>query len=95
MKNLVLRIREAGNTWNPSLKVLRDKGYSLWIVPSDEDEEFTDFRAEKNGREFSATNPNVLLGLVAMQEWRGDDWKYKSNEPDILDELFSKAYPDE
>jgi len=94
-KDLKLLIREAGNTHNPALIVLREKGYSLWIEPDqDEESEYTDWRAEKNDRQFSATDPNVLLGLVAMQEWRGDSWQCKVVEPDISDELFSKAYPD-
>ncbi len=89
-------IREAGNTQNPSLLVLREKGYDLWIEPDEEEEsEFTDWRAEKDGRQFSATDPNALLGLVAMQEWRGDNWQLKKSEPSISDELFEAAYPDE
>lgn len=88
-------IRIAGNTQNPSLITLREKGYRLWIEPDDEESEFTDWNAEKDGRYFSATDPVELLGLVAMQEFRGDDWRVKPDEPDISDELFSAAYPDD
>lgn len=93
---LKLVIREAGNTWNPSLNVLRQKGYKLWITPEeDETIDFTEWCAEKDGRQFSATDPNILLGLVAMQEWRGDDWQKKEFDTNIRDELFSEAYPDD
>ena len=87
-------IRDAGNTEIPALIVLRDKGYDLWIEP-DENKKWIDWRAEKECRQFSATSPNILLGLVSMQEWRGDEWQLKASEPDLYDELLSKAYPDE
>lgn len=87
-------IRIAGNTQNPALNTLREKGYRLWIEPNDE-AEFLDWNAEKSGRYFSATDPVELLGLVAMHEYRGDDWQARSSEPDICDELFSNAYPEE
>jgi hypothetical protein len=79
----------------PALLVLREKGYDLWIEPTDEEGELSDYRAEKGGRQFSATCPVSLLGLVAMQEARGDDWRWKPSEPDINDELFESAYPDD
>ena len=95
MKKLKLMIREAGNTWNPALNVLRKKGYKLWIEPDkDETDPYTDWRAEKDGRRFSATDPNILLGLVAMQELRGDDWRHQESDTDIYAELYSEAYPD-
>lgn len=91
-----LSIRIAGNTQNPVLMALRAKGYRLWIEPDeDPDCEFEDWNAEKDGRYFSATNPLELLGLVAMQEVRGDDWQAELDDPDIYDELLSAAYPDE
>lgn len=89
--NRILSIRIAGNTQNPALNTLREKGYRLWIEPDDpsEDEpEFIDWNAEKGGRYFSATGPVELLGLVAIQEYRGDDWQQKIDEPDIGSELI-------
>ena len=95
-RNLTIRI--AGNTQNPALNTLREKGYKLWIEPDDpneEESEFIDWNAEKNGRYFSATDPVELLGLVAMWEFRGDDWQHKTEEPDIAGELIHAAFPDE
>ncbi len=87
-------IKEADNTQNSALLVLRDKGYKLWIVPNLDSNipMFTDWRAEKNGWEFSATDPTVLLGMISMHEYRGDDWQLKTDEPNISDDLFFEAY---
>lgn len=75
---------------------LRAKGYRLWIEPDKDPEcEFENWNAEKDGRYFSATNPEELLGLVAMQDVRGDDWQAKLGDSDIYDELLSTAYPEE
>ena len=93
-----LSIRIAGNTQNPALNTLREKGYKLWIEPDDlseESGEFIDWNAQKNGRYFSATDPAELLGLVAMWEFRGDDWQQKTGESNIADELIHAAYPGE
>lgn len=49
----------------------------------------------KNGRYFSATNPVELLRLVAMWEFRGDDWEQKMKEVNIVDELIEATYPNE
>ena len=87
----MLSIRIAGNTGNPCLLALRAKGYRLtnWYHPDGEYR--SNFDAEKDGRQFSATSPEELLGLVAMWEVRGDDWRKKPDEPSICDELAEKA----
>ena len=86
----MLSIRIAGNTGNPCLLALRAKGYRLtnWYHPDGEYR--SNFDAEKDGRQFSATSPEELLGLVAW-EVRGDDWRKKPDEPSICDELAEKA----
>ena len=89
-----LSIRVAGNTHNPALNTLREKGYRVWIEPDDPSEkepEFIDWNAEKEGRYFSAVDPVQLLGLVAMQEHRGDDWQQQMDEPDMCHELIDEA----
>ena len=91
-------IRIAGNTEIPALLALRAKGYRVWLEymkvedPKNPWHPYTpDYQAEKDGAYFSATTPVELLGLVAMWETRGDDWKFKRGEPDILNELMESA----
>lgn len=78
MTNLVA----AGNTYNPSLIVLRTKGYHLWI---DEDGERNLWNASREGNKFMAYSPPELLGIVSLWEALGDDWNQQ--KPDILGEL--------
>jgi hypothetical protein len=91
-------IRIAGNTEMPALLALRAKGYRVWLEYMKVDNPknpwhpyMPDYQAEKAGAYFSATTPLELLGLVAMWETRGDDWKFRRGEPDILDELMESA----
>ncbi len=89
-------LRSAGDTDNPCLLVLRSKGYELTLsFTKDRQGDYRqEIDAEKDGRLFSATTPAELLGLVAMWETRGDDWKPKPHEPVVFDELYppSAAY---
>src|SRR6516165_7420800 len=89
-----VHIRIAGNTCIPALLALRAKGYQVWLEYTKDDDPnspwhpyMPDYQAEKDGAYFSATGPVELLGLVAMWETRGDDWKFKHGQPDILQEL--------
>lgn len=91
-------IRIAGNTENPALLALRAKGYRVWLEYTRYDDPKNplypyqpDYQAEKDGAYFSATTAVELLGLVAIWEARGDDWRSKQTEPDILDELMDSA----
>jgi hypothetical protein len=91
-------IRVAGNTQIPALLALRAKGYRVWLEYEKVDDPnnpwhpyMPDCQAEKDGANFSATTPVEQLGLVAMWETRGDDWKFKRGEPNILDELMASA----
>lgn len=91
-------IRIAGNTEIPALLVLRAKGYRVWLEYMKVDNPqspwhpyMPDYHAEKNGAYFSATNAIELLGLVAMWETRGDDWRVKQGEANILNELRESA----
>lgn len=87
----MVSIRIAGNTENPCLLALRAKGYrlTLWYTLGDEYQQ--NYDAEKDGHAFSATSAEELLGLVAMWEFRGDDWQTKLDEPFVRLELEEKA----
>ncbi len=91
-------IRIAGNTEVPALLALRAKGYRVWLEYMKVDDPSSpwhpympDYQAEKEGAYFSATSPVELLGLVTVWETRGDDWKFKRGEPNILGELMESA----
>jgi hypothetical protein len=93
----------AGNTQLPALLALQAKGYRIWleIIKYDDPEDYgypyqTDYQAEKLGAYFSATTPVELLGLVAMWETRGDEWKYGqglngATETNIMEQLMEEA----
>jgi hypothetical protein len=72
----------AGNTTNPCLNVLREKGYELW---REEQNDMTLWFARQDSRQFLAYSPAELLGLVALWEHYGDDWNHQ--EPDVYESL--------
>jgi hypothetical protein len=88
------RLADAMNTYNPALLVLRQKGYRVWVDPGDQESEGEDWRAEKDARDFVASDPLRLLGLITMWEHRGDGWQGSASEADLYDEIRSAAYPD-
>jgi hypothetical protein len=81
MREYRTKIRVAGNTAGPALHALRAKGYlvTLSYVRHDDagmsSDYAAEYEAEKDGCLFSATTAEELLGLVAMWEIRGDDWR--------------------
>jgi hypothetical protein len=79
----------AGNTTNPSLIVLRSKGYELRVEQEKEGQ--TAYVASKDGREFLGYSGPELLGLVALWECMGDNWN--KQKPDILGELLKANAP--
>lgn len=79
---ITFRLAEAGNTWNPALFVIREKGYGVYRWPTTSEDACDDLVALKAGRAFFAQDAVSLLGLIAMWERLGDEWR-------------SRAYPDE
>ena len=75
----------AGNTYNPSLLVLRDKGYDLWL---EQGEERLRWCARKGDQNFLAYSGPELLGLVVLREHLGADWNQQ--RPDIYGELIDR-----
>jgi hypothetical protein len=76
----------SGNTYNPSLIVLRNKGYELWLEQADD--ESTLWCARKGDQSFLAYSGPELLGLVALWEHLGENWNQQS--PDIYGELIDQ-----
>lgn len=84
------RLTEFHGVSNVAILTLREKGYRVWWEAS-ERPAADDWWAEKEGREFIATNPLVLLGLVALFESRGEDWREKPGEQDLLSRIKNGA----
>lgn len=78
-------LTSAGNTDNPSLFLLQQKGYRLErIIEGDRSQ----FAAYKDGRGFLGSSGSELLGLVTLWERLGDSWREKALAmPDLLDEI--------
>jgi hypothetical protein len=94
--NWELCIRIAGNTWPRSLMAIREKGYDIRIYYAELNKEKEDYQsfyeAKKDGRYFSASNPVELLGLIAMWEVRGDNWREVTEEDwEFYDKLDDEA----
>jgi len=80
----------AGNTCNPCLLVLKDKGYRLWIKKAKDGD--TLWFAEKNGVALLAYSSQELLGLAALSEHFGRDWNRQ--DPNVLDALYDTLEAD-
>lgn len=76
----------SGNTYNPCLIVLRQKGYNLWLEDSENGGSL--WCAKKGDQSFMAYNGPELLGLVTLWEQLGDDWNQQL--PNVYDELLEK-----
>jgi hypothetical protein len=75
----------SGNTYNPSLLVLRQKGYELWL---EKGEDGPLWCARGGGKSFLAYTAPELLGLVVLWEHLGENWNQQ--RPDALGELTDK-----
>jgi hypothetical protein len=75
----------SGNTYNPSLVVLRDKGYELWLEKGDNGSLWC---ARKGNVSFLAYSGPELLGLAALWEHLGENWNQQ--QPDIYNELLDR-----
>jgi hypothetical protein len=75
----------SGNTYNPSLIVLRKKGYDLWLEKGTNG---TLWCAKKGEHCFLAYTGPELLGLVGLWEHLGSTWNQQ--QPDIYSELIDK-----
>lgn len=75
----------SGNTYNPSLIVLRNKGYDLWL---EEGENGSLWCAKKGDQSFLAYTGPELLGLVTLWEHLGENWNQQ--EPNVYGELLDK-----
>lgn len=75
-----------GNTYNPCLLLLREKGYEL--AAEDTGERML-WYAHKSEHTCMATSPPELLGIVVLWESFGQDWN--KQHPNLLGELCEQA----
>jgi hypothetical protein len=94
MNRRKFRIVNAGNTGNHALEVLKSKGYVVVIRPGASEEAPNDYQAVKNGRSFVGRDPVEVLGLVALWERFGDDWRDRAVPPHH-NALMRAAFPDD
>lgn len=73
------RISSAANTLAPAWLAIRHKGYDVSMLSSGDNELCV---AKKGEFEFVAEDTVLLLGLIAMYETRGKNWKATDAEID-------------
>lgn len=89
------RIADAMNTYNIALRIIKSKGFKIFLYPDSRDEYMGDFWAIKGSRQFIGADPLRLLGIISVWENTGDDWQNsKFPEEDLYDEILSRALPD-
>jgi hypothetical protein len=94
MSRRKVRIASAGNTGNHALEVLKAKGYSVVLYPDAREDGLNDYWATKDGRDFTARDPVEVLGLVALWEQFGDDWRERT-VPSHHDALMLAAFTED
>lgn len=88
-----LRLADAGNTQDPVLAVIIAKGYAVFLLPDERDEYLGNFWAIKDGRDFIASDPLRLLGLIALWEHTGDEWQTLKGR--YYRQIVDRAFPEE
>lgn len=80
-----LKIADAGNVAVPAYLVLQQKGYQVRCETEDSQETWF---AENDTAELIAEDIVALLGLVALAEFRGHNWKASDGEIDDFVQKF-------
>ena len=84
----IVKISAAGNVEVPACLALKMKGFSVrWERKDGSDETWY---AEKDNLRISGEGPIELLGIVAMYETRGNNWKASDEEIDGFIERYER-----
>lgn len=94
MSSRKVRIASSGNTANHALEALRSKGYSVVLYPDASEDGMNSYWATQDGRDFIGSDPVEVLGLVALWEQFGDDWRART-VPSHHDALLHAAFPED
>ena len=86
-----MRIATAGNSNTAAFCALISKGYTL-SVKLKSDKKTGWYIAKLGANEFIGNSPIETLGLIAMFEKRGDDWKPTNKEVEEFTEFEVQAY---
>lgn len=86
-----MKIASAGNSDTAAFHALIKKGYSVWVVPKS-DGNTGWYVAKKENQEFIGDNFLETIGLIAMFEARGEDWKPTDKEVEELEEFEATAF---
>ena len=99
MNKINFKLADAFNTHNPALIVIEDMGFSFGIIPDEKSDEESEtgignWYAIKDDKEFIASDPLSLLGLITIWLKRGINWR-SDDDRDLYMEAMSNAYGDE
>ncbi|HEX8633642.1 MAG TPA: hypothetical protein VF703_05760 [Pyrinomonadaceae bacterium] len=82
-----------GELDNPILLILRDKGYELSMSFHLDVayQRFEHWEAVGHGWRLSGSTPGELLAHVIVAETRGEKWRKRPGEPDLVARIRSEA----
>ena len=87
----MIRIADAGNVDVPAYLTLKERGYTVTCTYSEDGEVWT---ATSGDCELIAECPVTLLGLAALYETRGQEWKASDDEIEGFLKLFDLGTPE-
>lgn len=91
--NESFRLSAEANTYNPALRIIKSKGYKIFLYPDQSDDLYGTYWAIKENRDFIAEDPLQLLGIITIWETNGDHWSGPNRE-NVRDKIASNAFPD-
>jgi hypothetical protein len=92
--NKSFRLSAEPTTYNSALRIIKSKGYKIFLYPDARDEFYGNYWAIKENRDFIAEDPLQLLGIITIWETNGDNWSGQIGRENVKDEIICKAFPD-
>ena len=85
-----MKLAEAMNTYNHALSIIKNKGFDIKIRLDESQENIDRWIAQKQDLEIFGFNPLSLLGLIAIAEQYGENWRQVKTE-DLYDEILDSV----